>query len=252
MSLLYIDCSMGAAGDMMLGALTNLLPDQDAFLKELNDMELPGIRISSVEKETDDKHGLRMEVLIYGEEEGDHHHHHHDDHHHHHTVADIYHLVDHLTVSQKVKEDIKGVYRLLAEAEGKAHNAPVEQIHFHEVGTMDALADIAGCCLAMEELKPEKILASPVHVGTGTVRCAHGELPVPAPATKHLLEGIPTYTTEVAGELCTPTGAALLRYFVTEFVACCPLQQEVIGRGFGTKTFPNRTNCLSVYMGTIV
>ena len=118
---------------------------------------------------------------------------------------------------EKVKADAKAVYALIAEAESRVHGRPVTEIHFHEVGTMDAVADVVGVCLLMDMIAPEQVIASPVHTGSGHVHCAHGILPVPAPATALILEGIPSYGGQVKGELCTPTGAALLKHFVSRF-----------------------------------
>ena len=109
-----------------------------------------------------------------------------------------------------VGQDVLAVYGLIAAAESKVHGVPVEEIHFHEVGTMDAVADVTAVCLLLRELAPDRVLASPVHVGSGQVRCAHGLMPVPAPATAELLKDVPMYGGELRGELCTPTGAALL------------------------------------------
>lgn len=125
----------------------------------------------------------------------------------------------------------------------------MDQIHFHEVGTMDAVADVAGCCLLFHELRAEQIIASPIHVGYGTVWCAHGQLPVPAPATASILQGIPTYGGEVRGELCTPTGAALLKYFAEKFEMMPMMAVDKIGYGMGTKDF-ERANCIRVMEGS--
>ena len=140
------------------------------------------------------------------------------------------------------------VYALIAEAESHAHGVPVTEIHFHEVGTLDALADITAVCLLMHRLAPEQVLASPVHVGSGTVRCAHGVLPVPAPAAAELLRDIPVYGGEIQGELCTPTGAALLRRFVTQFGSMPAMRIGAIGYGMGKKVFP-RANCVRALLG---
>ena len=126
-------------------------------------------------------------------------------------------VIHSLRVSDRVKADALAVYRLIAEAESHAHGEPVAHIHFHEVGTLDAIADVVAVCMLMERLSPDRVTASGVHVGSGTVRCAHGIMPVPAPATEYLLRGIPSYGGEIAGELCTPTGAALIRHFVSDF-----------------------------------
>ena len=140
------------------------------------------------------------------------------------------------------------VYRLIGEAESHAHGAPVSQIHFHEVGTMDALADVIGCCWLMHLLGPDEVAASPVHVGSGTVRCAHGILPVPAPATAHILMGVPCYGGEIKSELCTPTGAALLRHFVSRFGPMPLMRAGKTGYGMGTKDFP-QVNGLRAILG---
>ena len=132
-------------------------------------------------------------------------------------MAEIEAQIGALALPQAVRQNALAVFRLLAQAESHAHDRPVEQIHFHEVGTMDAVADVVGACLLLHMLAPDEILASPVHVGCGQVRCAHGILPVPAPATANLLTGIPCYCGEITGELCTPTGAALLAQFADSF-----------------------------------
>jgi hypothetical protein len=128
------------------------------------------------------------------------------------------------------------------------HGRPAEEIHFHEVGTMDAVADVVGVCLLMEQLAPEQVLASPVHTGSGQVRCAHGILPVPAPATALLLEGIPSYSAQVRGELCTPTGAALLRHFVSRFGDRPVMRVSAVGYGMGKKDF-DQANCVRAFLG---
>ena len=151
-------------------------------------------------------------------------------------------------LSREVQDDILTVYGLIAEAESRAHGMPVEQIHFHEVGTMDALADITAVCLLLERLAPEQIIVSPVHVGSGHVRCAHGILPVPAPATAILLRGVPIYGGHIAGELCTPTGAALLTQFAARFGDMPPMRVERIGYGMGRKDFP-AANCVRALLG---
>ncbi len=163
-------------------------------------------------------------------------------------MADVEAVIDSLKVPDKVKTDAKSVYRLIAEAESHAHNMPVTEIHFHEVGTMDAIADVTAVCLAMEELSPERVIVSPIHVGAGTVRCAHGILPVPAPATAYILQGLPIYGGKIQGELCTPTGAALLRHFGTEFGDMPVMRVERTGYGMGKKDFP-AANCVRVMLG---
>lgn len=267
MRTIYLDCSMGAAGDMLMAALLELLPEKDTFLQKMQSLGLPGLEISAVPSVKCGITGTHMRVLIHGEEEGhphehavEAHAHSHADapeaahahvhvHPHHHTDLDeLTHRISHLNVSEAVRSNILAVYQSIADAESRVHGVPVEQIHFHEVGSLDALADITGVCLLMELLAPEQVLASPVHVGSGQVRCAHGILPVPAPATALLLEGIPIYGGSIRGELCTPTGAALLRRFVTRFGPLPPMRVEKTGYGMGTKDF-EAANCVRAMLG---
>lgn len=140
------------------------------------------------------------------------------------------------------------VYGKIAEAESHAHGRPVEEVHFHEVGAMDAVADITAFCLMMHELAPDKIVVSPINVGFGNVRCAHGILPVPAPATAWILRGIPVYAGRVEGELCTPTGAAILAHFAQEFGSFPRMKVSRIGIGCGKKEF-DQANCVRAMLG---
>lgn len=267
MRTIYLDCSMGAAGDMLMAALLELLPEKDTFLQKMQSLGLPGLEISAEPSVKCGITGTHMRVLIHGEEEGHPHEHaaeepfhshadapeaahaHVHVHPHHHTDLDeLTHRISHLNVSEAVRSNILTVYQSIADAESRVHGVPVEQIHFHEVGSLDALADVTGVCLLMELLAPEQVLASPVHVGIGQVRCAHGILPVPAPATALLLEGIPIYGGSIRGELCTPTGAALLRRFVTRFGPLPPMRVEKTGYGMGTKDF-EAANCVRAMLG---
>ena len=280
MKTLYLECNMGAAGDMLAAALLELHPDPEGFLRRVNALGLPGVRITAAPCVKCGITGTHVSVTVNGQEEEsrdvdfaahshshahDHHHehdheheHHHDHehehpghdhehrdhghghhhgHHHHAGMGDIRHILSHLDLPQQVREDVLGVYQLIGEAESRAHGVPVEEIHFHEVGTLDAVADVTMVCLLLHELAPQQILCSPVHVGCGQVRCAHGILPVPAPATATILQGVPTYGGAVQGELCTPTGAALLKHFVTSFGPAPVMAVEQVGIGMGTKDF---------------
>lgn len=267
MKTLYLDCSMGAAGDMLAAALLELLPDPDAFVAELNALAIPDVKFS---RETSVKCGItgtHLQVTVHGEEEGahdhhhahshDHHHdhahaHHHDhahSHHHHASLHDIEHIVrGHLSLPATVADNVMAVYHLIADAESKAHDKPVSEIHFHEVGTMDAIADITAVCLLMHRLAPDEIIVSPVHVGSGQVHCTHGILPVPAPATATILQDVPIYGGSIQGELCTPTGAALLKHFASRFGEMPVMRTSAIGYGMGKKDFP-AANCVRALLG---
>lgn len=293
MRTLYVECGMGAAGDMLTGALLELTETPEDFVKTLNQLGLPGV---SVQKQAVFKRGIQgthVEVLVNGRAEesadvhadasghehthggghdggpggGEHgHKHEHEhgggehgrghEHEHEHghepgggsSLADIRETLQGLPLKKEVREHALGIYQLLAEAEAHVHGCPVTEIHFHEVGTLDALTDILGVCLLVDAIAPERIVVSPVHVGKGFVRCAHGILPVPAPAVAHLLRGAPIYARDVEGELCTPTGAAILKYFGDGYGPMPHMTVEKIGYGMGTKDF-GTANCVRVFLG---
>lgn len=258
MRTLYLECNMGVAGDMLMAALLELHPNKNRFIEKMNNLNLPGVVISSEPSSKCGITGTKIRVAVNGHEEGVHHHDHHHsnethvhEHHHHHEhhgMNDIHKIIDKLNVPQKVKEDAESVYALIAEAESHAHGRPVDQIHFHEVGTMDAVADVIGVCLLIYDLAPEKIIASPICTGFGQVKCAHGILPVPAPATEYILRNIPCYSGQTEGELCTPTGVALLKYFVKEFTRMPVMRTEKTGYGMGNKDFET-ANCVRAMIG---
>lgn len=254
MKTLYIDCGMGAAGDMLTAALLELTPDPDAALAALNAAGVPGVEYVREPSVKCGIAGTHISVRIHGAEaEGhelhhDHDHEHDHEHHHHADMHGIEHIVSGLHVSEKVKADVLAVYGLIAGAESAVHGVPVTEIHFHEVGTLDAIADVTAACLLMERLAPDEVAASPVHVGFGQVRCAHGILPVPAPATAHILAGIPMYGGEIEGELCTPTGAALLKHFASRFGPMPVMRTSAVGYGMGKKDF-ERANCVRALLG---
>lgn len=254
---LYFQCNRGAAGDMIGAALMELVPDKDEMMQKLNNMGIPHVEYILEKRQKYGLDGNAMTVKIHGETEEhihevnhhdhevehvhceDHHHeeHHHEHHHHHMTMENIHQIVYDMKVSDKVRKDIMETYEIIAEAESLAHNCPVSEVHFHEVGALDAIADVAAVCQILEELAPSEITASEVHVGNGTVKCAHGILPVPAPATANVLKDIPYQNGEIDGEICTPTGAALLKHFVNRFVSEEPETDKKNGIGIGKRTF---------------
>ncbi len=250
MRTLYIDCGMGAAGDMLAAALLELLPDPDGFVEEFNSLGLPGIRMEREESVKCGITGTHVSILVDGAEEGEEHHHHDGEHHHHHHgIGDIEHIVmHHLDLQPAVRKDILAVFGLIAEAESRVHGMPVADIHFHEVGTMDAIADVAAVSMLMDRIHPDEVVVSPIRTGYGHVRCAHGILPVPAPATAYILSGLPIYSGDIEGELCTPTGAALLRHFATRFGQMPLMSVSAIGYGMGRKDFP-AANCVRAMLG---
>jgi len=314
MKTLYLECNMGAAGDMLTAALMELLPENNDFITRLNSLGIPGVKAASTPSEKCGITGTHISITVNEETEEsidvhydhahghdhdhphdahgghghDHDHEHHEhghdhghdhgndhgnghahdaghhahehandhdhdhaDGHHHSDIGmhEIRHIIADLKgLSDKVQKDVLEVYQLIAEAESHAHNQSVDQLHFSEVGSMDAVADIAAVCMLMEELAPEQVIVSPVHVGSGQVRCAHGILPVPAPATAHILRGVPIYGGNIRGELCTPTGAALLKHFAGRFGSMPVMTVSKIGYGMGTKDF-EAANCVRAFVG---
>lgn len=281
MKTIYIECKMGVAGDMLSAALLELCDNREEMMNMLSEMEIPGVTFSLEKSEKCGIVGSHLAVKVNGgeevsedvdhehsheyehshehkhnhEHEHNHEHSHEHDHdhshthsHHHRHLSDIEDIVRKLNIPESVKSDIMNVYKLIAEAESKVHGREVTEVHFHEVGTMDAIADIAAACLIMHELAPKKVIASPIHVGSGQVKCAHGILPVPAPATALLLNGIPSYSGDVKGELCTPTGAALIKYFADGFGSQPVMSVEKIGYGMGKKDFA-QANCVRTMLG---
>ena len=205
MKTLYLECRMGAAGDMLMAALYELLSEEQnkSFLDTMNNLGLPGVEVTPVAAKTSGIAGTHMRVTVHGHEEHEHGHHHDHDHHHEHQHEHEHHhhhagpghiaeIIGGLALPDRVKTNARAVYDAIAQAEAKAHGCEVGDVHFHEVGALDAVADVTGVCLAIHMLDPDLITASPIHVGSGTVRCAHGIMPVPAPATAALLKGIPT------------------------------------------------------------
>lgn len=264
MKTLYFDCGMGAAGDMLSAALLELFDDKQTVLDELNALGIPGVEFKAEVSTKCGINGTHLSVTVNGEEEEsadvhdhehhahDHvheheHHHHHDHehehehhhdhdhehtyehehdhgHHHHSSMADIEHIIGHLPLENAVRADVIAVYKLIA------------------------VADITAACLLIRKLAPEKIVASPVHVGAGKVRCAHGVLPVPAPATAYILRDVPIYGGRIQGELCTPTGAALLKHFAAAFGDMPVMRVQRVGYGMGKKDF-EVANCVRAMLG---
>ena len=252
MRKIFIDCSMGAAGDMLTAALLELIDNPDDYINKLNALGIPGVQYIKEKSEKCGICGTHISVKVHCHEEGEEHHGGHEEHHGHHhhehsTLHGISHIIGDLNAPEKVRADALAVYESIAKAESEVHGKTVDEIHFHEVGSLDAVADVAAVCMLVNDLNAE-IYASPVNTGSGSVRCAHGVLPVPAPATVNLLKGVPAYSDGTDGELCTPTGAALLKYFVKEFRNMPVMKTEKTGYGMGKKDF-EKANCVRAFLG---
>ena len=249
MKILYIECSMGVAGDMLMGALYELLNDEDRkkFTDKINSLGIEGLHVEAVPSVKCGINGTHMNVTIDGHEELESHH---AEHHHHHgaSMHDIRHVIDAAGISENVKKNAVEVYECIAQAESRVHGKSADEIHFHEVGSKDAMADVIGCCMLIDIIGADRIVVSPVTTGFGNVRCAHGILPVPAPATALILNDVPLRAGSIEGELCTPTGAALVKHYADEFGNMPQMTVSRIGYGMGTKDFA-AANCVRVFVG---
>jgi len=238
MRIAFFDCSAGASGDMILGSLLDAGLSMDRLREDLARLGLAHfeVRVRQVAKRGI---GGSQAVITIDQEHHGHHHRH---------LDDIRHIIEGSDLHAPVKERSLRVFTRLAEAEAKVHQTTIDRIHFHEVGAMDAIIDVVGSVAGIAALGIERVYCSPLHVGSGTVECAHGTLPVPAPATAELVKGKPVYSTGVKGELLTPTGAAILTTLATDFGPLPPMTVERVGYGAGTSD-PPIPNLLRVIIG---
>ncbi len=246
MRTVYLELKMGAAGDMLCAALYELLDadNKEAFLRRMNALGLPNTEIACLPSEKSGVNGTHYTVSIHGheEEQGKPHTHHESS-----SLHGILELIGALDLPAPVIENACAVYERIARAESRVHGEPVDLIHFHEVGAVDAVADVVGFCLLHHMLGAPRVIASPVNVGSGFVRCAHGLLPVPAPATSLLLCDMPSYSSGIEGELCTPTGAALVGHFAGEYAKMPAGKFLAVGYGMGKKNFAV-LNCVRAFL----
>ena len=261
MKTLYLDIFSGIAGDMFIGALIDLGVDTDKLERELEKLKLEGFHLHIARRQKSGIEGVKFDVHLADDSMTHHHEHdhaHHHEHHHHHddsrNFSEIKKLISRSKLSAWVKQKSIAVFQRIAEAEGKIHGLPPEEVHFHEVGAVDSIVDIVGACIALEMLGKPRVLAAPVVEGTGWIDCAHGRFPVPAPATLAILgaRGIGVTQCDEPHELVTPTGAALLAEFVESFGPMENLAAEKIGFGLGTRENKTRPNVLRAVLGAAV
>ena len=238
MKIAYFDCFAGASGDMILGALLDAGLELEKLQAEISKLGLEKCGVDAAEAMKKGLSGTRAVVTIDQEHHG----------HHHRHLSHIRDIIRSSTHDQAVKDLSISIFSKLAEAEARVHNCDVESIHFHEVGAVDAIIDVVGAVAGLHLLGVEECYCSPIHLGSGTVSCAHGVLPVPAPATALLVQGLPVYATEVKGELLTPTGAAVLATVCTGFGPMPPMVIERIGYGAGVSD-PSIPNMLRIVVG---
>src|SRR5487761_83249 len=232
----YLDCPSGISGDMLLGALLGAGAPEDRLRAMLATIPLGPYKFKTSQVVRAGLAGNRVEITTPEPQP-------------HRHLSHIEKLLTESGLSHGAREKALAVFRRLAEAEGKLHAQPIEKVHFHEVGAVDAILDIAGACAGLELLGISELWCSPLNVGGGSIKAAHGTLPVPAPATAELLRGIPVYSSGIEGELVTPTGAALVSTLAVHFGSLPPMSIESIGYGAGTQDFPGHPNLARLMVG---
>lgn len=243
--ILYFDCFAGISGDMAIAALLDLGIDHKIFIEELSKLGVEGFQLEIGNAMKKGITGTDFHVVL---EEENHHHDHHGHHHHHRNLFDVERIIDNSGLRDTIKLMSKKIFRLVAEAEAKIHGKALEEVHFHEVGAIDSIVDIVGLSICMDLLGMPTVHTSPLQVGSGFVHCAHGIIPVPAPATLEILKGVPIYNKGIQTELVTPTGAAIVKALSSEFGDIPPMEIEKIGYGLGKKDL-EIPNMLRVCLG---
>jgi hypothetical protein len=236
MKTLYFDCFAGASGDMILGAMVAAGVEPNYLREQLSLLPVSGFNINF---ETVSRSGLSA-TYARVETAPEHKHRH---------LSDIKQIIETSVLSAAVKQRAVQIFTRLAEAEARVHNEPVDHVHFHEVGAIDAIVDVVGAAICFDALRIDRFICSPIHVGSGMVKMAHGQFPVPPPAVTELLKGVPFYATEIKGELLTPTGAAIITTVCSEYGPIPRLTTETSGYGAGTREYPNFPNVLRVLIG---
>jgi uncharacterized protein (TIGR00299 family) protein len=236
MKTLYFDCFAGASGDMILGAMVAAGVDPEALKNEMAKLNVDGFKL---EFQTVDRSGLSATYArVHTVHEHKHRH-----------LSDIVKIIDDAQLSPGVKQLAKQIFERLAQAEARVHNEPVDHVHFHEVGALDAIIDVVGAAICFEQLGIERFVSSPLHVGSGMVEMAHGRFPIPPPAVTELLEGVPFYSGEIKGELLTPTGAAIITTVCEEYGPTPAMQLNATGYGAGTREYEKFPNVLRIMVG---
>lgn len=254
MKTLYFDCSSGISGNMVLGALIELIDDEDYLIKELKKVNVDGYKIEISKKEKNGIVGTYVDVIVDGKDEyGNHHHlHNHHHHHEHRNLFDVNKIIDDSKLDSKVKKLAKDIFLKVAKAESKVHNKSLEDVHFHEVGAIDSIIDIIGTSILINKINPDKIISSVVNDGYGFIECAHGKMSVPVPATSEIFASynVKFRQIDIDTELVTPTGAAIIATLTDKFINMPVMNVEKIGWGAGYKDI-KIPNLLKVYLGNI-
>ena len=236
MKTLYFDCFAGASGDMILGAMVAAGVDPDYLRRELSLLNVEGFKVNF---EMVNRAGLSATYARVETVEEDKHRH----------LSEIKQIIDTSGLSDRVKQRAVQIFTRLAETEARVHNEPIDHVHFHEVGALDAIVDVVGAAICFDALQIERFVSSPLHAGSGMVQMAHGRFPIPPPAVTELLKGVPFYSTELKGELLTPTGAAIITTVCDEFGPIPQMTTESTGYGAGTREYQDFPNVLRVLIG---
>lgn len=251
MKTLYFDCSSGISGNMTLGALTEIIGDENYLLEELKKLHIEGYHIEISKKVKNGITGTYIDAILENEEH--HHHHNEEEHHHHHehrNLEDINKIIDNSVLDEKVKELSKKIFMRVAKAESKVHNEPLNEVHFHEVGAIDSIIDIVGTAILINKINPDRIISSVVNDGYGFIECAHGTMSVPVPATSEIFANseVKFRQIDIDTELVTPTGAAIIAELAESFTTLPTMEIKKIGWGTGSKEL-KIPNVLKVYYG---
>lgn len=239
MKTLYFDCSSGISGNMTLGALLEIVGDENYLLEELKKLNLDGYKIEISKKAKDGITGTYVDVVLE-----------HEHHHEHRNLYDVNKIIEESSIDEKSKELAKRIFMRVAKAESKVHNKPLEEVHFHEVGAIDSIIDIVGTAILINKINPDKIISSVVNDGYGFIECAHGTMSVPVPATSEIFanSNVKFRQIDVDTELVTPTGAAIIAELAEEFTILPAMITEKIGWGAGSKDL-KIPNVLKLYYG---
>ena len=258
MKTLYFDCSSGISGNMTLGALVEILGDEQYLVKELKKLQVDGYHIEISKKVKNGITGTYVDVVLKDHHHHEHEHHHeehhheyeHEHHHEHRNLHDVNHIIENSNLKEETKQLAKRIFRRVAEAESKVHHKSIEEVHFHEVGAIDSIVDIVGTAILINKIHPDKIISSVVNDGYGFIECAHGTMSVPVPATSEIFSkaGVKCRQIDIDTELVTPTGAAIISELATEFTVMPTMTVQKIGWGAGKKDL-KIPNVLKVYLG---
>lgn len=248
--ILYFDCFSGISGDMVIGSLLDLGASKKNLISKLEKLKLSGYKLEINKEIKNGITGTKFDVILDKQDHHSHDHSHsHNKEHHHRTYIDIIQIIKNSDLSDPIKEKSSLIFKYIGEAEAKIHGKKLEEVHFHEVGAIDSIVDIIGAAICLEDLNVDEVISSPIHLGSGSIKCDHGIFPVPAPATLEILKGVPVYSKQINGELTTPTGAGIIKSFTSNFTGIPQFEVEKIGYGLGTKTFIDHPNLLRVILG---